>query len=383
MSKQYKKRADGRYYTTVGTKRINDKGKEIRIPVYGKSLTEFKDNIAETKAAIKNGTYAYDKGTTFKSYKEHWLKVYIMDTSLSYKRKESYKNTCKNHVGTLDDLKLGEILPSHVQAGFNKLNGHLDLQNEYKMTVNRIFKAAIADHLIAINPADGIKVSKPKRDKKKNRALTPLERELIPTVAWTPKERCFLAVLQYAGPRRGEILALTKRDIDFANNVIDINKAIYFKGQVPTLKDPKTFKGYREIDILDPLMNVLKDYVNTLHTLILFPNQYGGMMTEGQYKRFWNRIRLKLNVAAGGTYEWKHGWSAPKFPLNMIPNFTSKVFRHEYATILYYSGVDLKEAIRLFGHEDSKTLTDIYAELRIGESKSSEKLNNYLKTKYA
>ena len=67
----------------------------------------------------------------------------------------------------------------------------------------------------------------------------------------------------------------------------------------------------------------------------------------------------------------------------MCQGLSAHVFRHEYATILYYSGIDILEAIRLFGHADSKTMTDIYAELRKEESNSKDKLNQYLEEKYS
>ena len=40
---KYKKRADGRYYTLVSTKKLDEKGKPIRIPVYAKSSRELEE----------------------------------------------------------------------------------------------------------------------------------------------------------------------------------------------------------------------------------------------------------------------------------------------------------------------------------------------------
>ena len=88
---RYKKRADGRYHTTIPTGIIDDEtGKEIRVSVYGNSVAEFESNKDAVKAQLLNGTYANDKDTTFSEYKWHWFETYIENTDKSYNRKRIY-----------------------------------------------------------------------------------------------------------------------------------------------------------------------------------------------------------------------------------------------------------------------------------------------------
>lgn len=382
---KYKKRADGRYHTTIPTGIINDEtGQEIRVPVYGRSISEFEANKDAVKAQIMTDTYAYDKDTTFSQYKWHWFKIYIEDTDKSHNRKQAYRNTLKNHTGNLDAMTLGSIRKSHVQEGYNKLNGSPDLQHEYKMTLNQIFECAIEDGLISKNPVKNIAVTKRKKNKK--RALTKIERESIKTADLTLQERCFIGLLHYAGLRRQEVLTLTKPDIDFFDDKIRINKAIEFIGERPNMKDTKSEDGERFIDILAPLRPILMEYTRQLGTLLLFPNSQGTIMSKTQYRRFFEKIKLKINTAAGGKHHYEKnakGRYKLVYDIDMCQGLSAHVFRHEYATILYYSGIDILEAIRLFGHADSKTMTDIYAELRKEESCSKEKLNKYLEEKYS
>lgn len=380
---KYVKRKDGRYFTTISTGEIDEEtGKEVRIPVYGRSIPEFEKNKDAIKAMMQNDTYAYDKGTTFAKYKWHWFNTYVDSTELSYNRKQSYKNLVKNHTKKLDSLALGNIKKSNIQEGYNDLNGHPDLQHEFKITVNQIFECAIEDRLIARNPAKNITITKSKRDKTKNRALSKLERAAIAKADFTTMEMCFVYMLHYCGLRRGEILALTRTDIDIANGLVDINKAVEFQGERPNIKDPKSFKGERTVDILSPLRPVLEKYLKESKTMILFANNQGTIMSRTQYRRFFQSIKLKINTAAGGTHHWDSQKKNYVIDLDLCPNLSAKAFRHEYATILYYSGIDLLEAIRLFGHEDSRTMTDIYTELRKEESKSKTKLDEYLTKTY-
>ena len=384
----YKKRSDGRYYTTIPTNELDANGKKIRVPVYGYTIKEFEANKDEVKAKLRLGVYTNDRHTLFSDYKNQWYTTYVQNTSLSHNRKTAYGNLIKNHTKKLDGLELGMIKKSHVQESYNDLNGHAALQHEFKITVNQIFKCAIDDNMISKNPAANITIAKAKRDKVKNRALTKVERDAIKKADFTLMEKCFVLMLQYAGPRRGEILALTKSDIDFEKGLININKAIEFIGERPNLKNTKTFKGERKIDILKPLKSTLREYAMSTDTVILFPNSDGTIMSKTQYRRFFEQVRIKVNTAAGGNHKIVKATPCSKmkrkliFPLDMCKNLSAKAFRHEYATILYYSGVDLLEAIRLFGHEDSRTLTDIYAELREEESNSKDKLNEYLDKRY-
>lgn len=384
---KYKKRKDGRYYTTIASGEFDENGKEIRIPVYGRTVTEFEANKDAVKAQVLSGNYANDKGMSFSEYKWQWYNTYIANTELSHARKEAYKNTLKNHTCILDSITIGSIRKTQVQNGYNDLNGHPDLQHEYKITVNQIFRAAIDDGLISKNPADNLTVTKTKR--KKKRALTKVERDALKKANLDIKERCFVEVLRYAGLRREEILALTRSDVDLRDDTIQVSNVVEFIGEKPNLRDyAKTPRGERTIDILAPLKPILQEYMQRLDGLILFPNAQGTLMSKTQYRRFFEKIKLKINEAAGGKHHYnkvvkgKHIRYELTYDIDMCKGLSAHVFRHEYATILYYSGVDLLEAIRLFGHSDSKMLTDVYAELRKEESKSKEKLNKYVTQMY-
>ena len=86
---KYKKRADGRYYTTIQTNEINpDTGERVRIPVYGKSITEFEDNKARIRDEINKGIYTNDKGILFSDYKWTWLETY--KSNRSYNTQTAY-----------------------------------------------------------------------------------------------------------------------------------------------------------------------------------------------------------------------------------------------------------------------------------------------------
>ncbi len=68
-----------------------------------------------------------------------------------------------------------------------------------------------------------------------------------------------------------------------------------------------------------------------------------------------------------------------KFDVDMCKGLGSHTFRHEFATMLYYSGIDLMEAVEMMGHANSQMILDTYAELRKHGQSSADKLNLFLK----
>ena len=124
-------------------------------------------------------------------------------------------------------------------------------------------------------------------------------------------------------------------------------------------------------------MPVLKEYVSLLDTTILFANTSRKYLSKTQYRRIFETIKRKINTAAGGKHKWENGKLI--YTIDMCRGLSSHVFRMEFATILYYSGVDILDAIRIFGHADASEMLNIYAELRVNESNSASKINSYLK----
>lgn len=62
-----------------------------------------------------------------------------------------------------------------------------------------------------------------------------------------------------------------------------------------------------------------------------------------------------------------------------ITDLTAHIFRHNYATILYYSGISIKKAAALMGHTDTKMIMQVYAHLDDEKEQTSEKINVCIK----
>ena len=216
------------------------------------------------------------------------------------------------------------------------------------------------------NPTRGLKL--PKKEHKEKRALTPDERTAIEKADFTPKQRAFVYLGLYAGLRRGEILALTAKDVDLERRIITVNKNLVIKNTHTELKNsPKTDAGFRDVPIRLPLYEVLAPYVQSLETPLLFPMTNGGYTTASSYTKLWRGISKAIAA------------SAEKNDLSNVDTSTisAHILRHTCATDMFYSGIDLKNTQRILGHSRVETTLDIYTHCAEDETEILSRLDRH------
>ena len=167
----------------------------------------------------------------------------------------------------------------------------------------------------------------------------------------------FAFFLLYSGCRKGEALALTWRDIDFENKIININKSVYFEGNVPKVKLPKTAAGERNIILLDALANLLKQHKKKTNEPI-FKGHSGGYMHQSEYQRKWKKYQTETQTS-----------------------FTAHQIRHTFATMLFEANINVKDAQALMGHSDISTTQNIYTHIRQSRfADTANQLNQYVES---
>ena len=365
---KYKKRKDGRYMTHVqiGT---DDSGKMKRKTLYGRTIRELEEKVAETRKQVAQGILILNDSLLLSKWAIEWLETYKNNTP--YNTKAQYKNALKAHIiPALGDLKLSDIRAHHIQKLINEKNseGHLRTAQVIFLTINQIMKKAVNSNLIARNPAETVEM--PPNVKPQKRALTDIEKSYIEAANLNLKSRVFVSVLLYAGLRRGEALALTKNDIDLKENTITVDKTLIIKGNQAEIKpEPKSKAGFRTIPMPTILSTLMAEYIQTLDTIHLFPAAKSGtIMSVGSFTWFWEKIIAEINKAAGGTKTIKI----------IASDITPHIFRHTYATTLYYAGVDIKTAQYLLGHSSAAITMEIYTHLNMDKPKQAVgKLNDY------
>lgn len=363
---KYKKRKDGRYQANVIVGKDEETGKRIYAPtIYAHSIPKLEEKKAEVKDQVNKGIYADDKNMTVSEWADTWFET-DKDTA-GIRTKEMYETCVYSHiVPDLGFIRLRDLKKSDIQKMINDNKEHRRTCEQLRMTVKQMLFAAIDEGLLYKHVALNIKL--PAKIKNEKRPLNDIEKAAIKKADLTDKERAFLYILTYCGTRRGEILALSRNDINFSSETIHIHNAVTFDHGSPVLKPiPKTDNGLRTLPMPKELKVVLEPYVKGLKGLYLFEmERKEGLMSKSSYDKFWGHIIEKINAAAGGTTDIK-----------AIHGLTAHVFRRNYGTSLYYAGVPAKEAQFLLGHSDIKLTLELYTFLDKEKGTAKNKLDNF------
>lgn len=338
--KTYTRRADGRYQRDV--KIYDQNGIERKKRVYARSLNELEAKVQQVREDNKRGMYK-DPDITVSRYTERWLK-YIEgkcadNTYMSYKYSVQH---IRDKIGT---IQLRRLNKQDIQRAVDSFSDQPRTAQIFRMTTNRICESAIDDLIISRNPCRGVLL--PSYKAKEKRALTQIELDAIEAADLDAEERLFISLLFYCGLRRGEALALGRGDIDLKRGVLTVNHSLAFIGNKGQLKDPKTKTSKRSIPIPAELRDQLSQYD---YDLYLF-TRGGDFLTHSAYVKLWARILKKLNTAAGGG------------SFDRVQGLTAHIFRHNYASLLYKQGIDVKTAQKLLGHSTIAVTMDIYTHL--------------------
>ena len=336
-----KKRSDGRY-----VKVITDSKTHKRISFYGQSAREVNRKIFEYQERV-------ERGSTFAEIAEAWWEE--AQDELASQTVGGYKAALKRAIAHYGDRYVKDIQPKDILALFKKMTAAdyagKTIANQ-RIVFNQIFDYAILHNEIQFNPCSSVKVPKNAKKTVRHAATDDDEKRILTS----NHEWLFPLVALLTGLRKGEILALQWRDIDFDAGTISVTKSIEHINNKPHVKPPKTESGNRVV----PLLTVL---AQRLYPLRSKPNYYIFSDDGGKtplYKQRYNRLYALYSEEVGITC-------------------TAHQLRHSYATIAVEEDVNPKDLQNALGHADIATTMNVYAEAR---KRSVEKVAAKLNAKY-
>ncbi len=351
---RYSPRKDGRYYALVGTGEYDTNGRPIRIPMYADTSKELEEKVDALKAQIKSGKYTLKSKDNFENYATSFVNLY--KSKKEYNTRRMYESVLNTYlIPALGSKLLPDIRRSHIQSLINDNAEHPRTCEQIKIVLKQILNSAVEDHYISESPWKKIDV--PKYTPPKRRILTQIEEHALNTAVLPPMEHLLVMLFFGCGIRLEENLALQVDDIDLNTYELIIRHTIVFDHNQPVLKPiPKSPSGFRRIPIPDFLADEVRFYVLRIKkecgTSAHLFTYNGKPFSKSHFYDVWDEIIKQLNAAVATDEE-----PAP------IVGLTSRVFRYNYATILYYSGITLKKAVELMGHSDEKMILKVYAQL--------------------
>lgn len=282
------------------------------------------------------------------------------NTILLIKRKYS-----KHIQDTLGDKPITKINYKVLQEYFNSISNQGKRNNELiKSSLNKILEYAIKNDYISNNPLKLVDIKGV--DTTRDRQDTLSYDELINIVSTLKEKNKFrydslaIAVMigYYTGMRIGEIFALDKKDFDFTNDTIDINKQLMYSGlkksEYYTTHNLKTSSSKAIIPLATPLKQVLIDWFSE--------NPYDKVICDGE--------GYYLSPDRANT-------STRKIAKDLDIDFHFHMLRHTYITNLVENDVDVKTVQELARHASFNTTMSVYTHIK-GESKK-QAINNVFK----
>ncbi len=365
-----KKRGDGRYCKQIFLGYNSDGSRKFKT-IYGKTIKEIESKEVEIKSQLKHDTYIENDKITVDIWAKEWFETY--KSNLEYNTMFMYQNSIEKHIiPMIGNILLSQIKTIQLQKMLNEIvaQGKTRTAEICRLTIKQIMECAYQEKLINRDITIGLKPIK--KEQKEQRVLSDEEISVIEEAPLSTKERLFVDIARYTGLRKGEILALTIADIDFKNHKISVNKSLYYKGNKPEIKSPKSKSGYRNVPIPDKLLITLKKHIKENSSLIIFTMSGGGYMSKQSFRGFWDKIIKKINENIEN--ENKGTLKFYKDDIKLTPH----IFRHTYATNLYYAGIDVKTAQYLMGHSSVDVTLKIYTHLDAKKTELTfEKINEY------
>lgn len=375
-----KKRPDGRYVMQIYIGMVD--GKRKYKSVYGTTPKEVERKAQEVRIMLGKGMDVAAMRDTVQDWAERMINIKAAK-GISASQIRNYKNYIA-HLSSISNMPITEVRPVHIQDIIDSLakphNGRNGLAKktliQIRNTALQIFEVARENRVTEYNPAQYVVIPQDSTQKFRG-ALTAEQQSWIRNTPHRAQRAAM--IMMYSGLRRGEVTALTWSDIDLTAGKISVTKSVEMINGRPKIKPPKTAAGNRIVLIPNILVDFLREEKRTENPLCLYVvhTVHGDMMTNQAWRSLWESYITDLNIKYG--YDGKANKYSPCKLQLRIPYFTPHWLRHTFASLLYFSGVDVLTARDQMGHSDIKTTLEIYTHLdQKYKMHHMDKLNSFL-----
>ena len=238
----------------------------------------------------------------------------------------------------------------------------------YHRLISSILAQATRDRLVPFNIADHNYMKAPKLEQSEAAFLDEEQaRHVLELLNDEPlKWKVAMYLLMFSGVRRGELLGLEWKDIDFDKRIIHIKRTSQYVQHMGIItKSPKNATSYRTVKLPEFVFDLLREY-----------------------QAYWNKLRndmldrwehfITITLADGSTQTIRNDrlfikddttpmnpdsltdWTSNFVKRNKLPHFTPHSLRHTHATLLIAEGVSIPTVSRRLGHSSITTTSKIY-----------------------
>lgn len=238
------------------------------------------------------------KRLTLREYSDVWLpKRKVRGQPIKTRTREHYRKLLDDHVlPTLGGLPVGAVTRDDVEDWYDKLDaGTPTLRSHCYGLLKTIMTSAVSDGRAQTNPCVLRGAGNVKRaTKTKPATLAELE-----TIAAEMPERYRAMVLlaSWCALRFGELTELRRKDVDLADGVIRVRRAVVRTEAGFKIEPPKSDAGIRDVaappHIMAAIEKHLAKHVGPQQEALLFPADHGGHLAPATFYRWYYKARAE------------------------------------------------------------------------------------------
>jgi integrase len=299
--------------------------------------------LDEVTAARKTGAYVDPAAgrITFQTFYREWSARQVWQTTTVTAMSLAARSV------TFGDQPLSKIKKSHIEQWIKSMvvRGLAPGTIKTRYTnVRSVFRAAVGDRLIAVDPCAGVTL--PARRRAEHAMVLPTPQQVGALIeAADPDFAPFIALAAFAGLRLGECAGLQAGDVEFLKRQLRVQRQVQraYADRVE-IRAPK-YGSERTVYLPDGLLAMLADLIARRD--LSAPTAWLFVGSDDK----------PLHQATAGA-RWR--WTCRQAGISGI---TFHALRHFYASGLIASGCDVVTVQRAMGHASATTTLSTYAHL--------------------
>ncbi|MBA1160315.1 site-specific integrase [Bacillus licheniformis] len=356
----------GNTYQYTVSRMVNGKSKPIRKGGF-RTKKEAQVAAAEVEAQLAKGIVPSLRKIPFNEYFENWIKLYKA-TRVSRVTLEHYWYSLRAVMNYFQDKSIQDIRRQDYQMFLNCLGK--DKAKETVAKINGHIKACVKDameeQIIQIDFTRKTELTWTVQSKKStDKHLSYQESEILLKSIWRKLDDglgySLLLLAITSGLRFEELVGLTRKDFNFVNNTITVNKTWGYKKNSPKGFGPtKNEQSIRTIKMDKKTMvhfkNLFKSTPTNLEQLVFYsPSSKYKVISNTNANKLLKKLLQELKISP----------------------ITIHGLRHTHGSILLYKKASIHYVSERLGHGDIETTLKVYThvlkELRIEDEQLSMK----------
>ena len=297
--------------------------KRMRIPIpeeYGGGIATgygYEDTIRNLILRIKDQIKMESEMPTFRESCEVWIKL-KEGQKKSPSTIANYKYMAKTYlIPFFEGKHIDQITPDDIQLFFNSImSKSKSVNDQCKAILSGIFDRAVRMRQVEQN----IMLYKYERSRKEGEKVVLQDNDLIRAISQIDKlkeskdirDHLYFCFLCFTSLRRGEILGLRWKDVDFiGNQIIVCNNVTFPNGQfTPVIRQPKD-GSYGSVYLQPELSVRLKPYQKFGNNYVL-PYSFDETakpMTRSMFDKMWKRIKNAIDLNGATSHSFRASYA--------------------------------------------------------------------------